>query len=75
LLQFLAKFIRFSLSFSLFRYLYKLAREYNWNVKNKAIKGFEVYKDSFIDCGINPHVVLKNKNLFSFSVPLGGVYT
>jgi len=22
-------------------YLYKLAREYNWNVKNKAIKGFE----------------------------------
>ena len=24
------------------RYEYKLAREYNWNVKNKAIKGFEV---------------------------------
>ena len=32
-----------SLSF-ISRYLYKLAREYNWNVKNKAIKGFEVHR-------------------------------
>lgn len=25
-----------------FRYEYKLTREYNWNVKNKASKGYEV---------------------------------
>lgn len=24
-----------------FRYDYKIAREYNWNVKNKASKGYE----------------------------------
>lgn len=24
------------------RYEYKMAREYNWNVKNKATKGYEV---------------------------------
>ena len=24
------------------RYEYKMAREYNWNVKNKASKGYEV---------------------------------
>ena len=24
------------------RYEYKLTREYNWNVKNKASKGYEV---------------------------------
>ena len=26
------------------RYEYKMAREYNWNVKNKATKGYEVRK-------------------------------
>ena len=27
--------------FLCFRYDYKIAREYNWNVKNKASKGYE----------------------------------
>ena len=27
------------------RYEYKMAREYNWNVKNKATKGYEVRKN------------------------------
>lgn len=27
--------------FLYFRYDYKIAREYNWNVKNKASKGYE----------------------------------
>lgn len=27
--------------FCFFRYDYKIAREYNWNVKNKASKGYE----------------------------------
>ena len=33
--------IRINFFFS-FRYEYKMAREYNWNVKNKATKGYEV---------------------------------
>ena len=34
--------IRINFFFS-FRYEYKMAREYNWNVKNKATKGYEVW--------------------------------
>ncbi len=30
------------LRFDLSRYEYKLTKEYNWNVKNKASKGYEV---------------------------------
>ena len=29
------------------RYEYKMAREYNWNVKNKATKGYEVKRKGF----------------------------
>ena len=29
------------------RYEYKMAREYNWNVKNKATKGYEVKTKGF----------------------------
>lgn len=28
-------------------YEYKMAREYNWNVKNKSTKGYEVLTDYF----------------------------
>ncbi|GCB86751.1 hypothetical protein scyTo_0027457, partial [Scyliorhinus torazame] len=30
-----------SMSFYFYRYEYKISREYNWNVKNKASKGYE----------------------------------
>jgi len=36
-----------------FRYDYALAREYNWNVKNKASKGYEeTYFFVFRDDGV-----------------------
>ena len=30
------------------RYEYKLTREYNWNVKNKASKGYEVRLKTYV---------------------------
>lgn len=39
---FFLQLFKLELTFFSLRYEYKMAREYNWNVKNKATKGYEV---------------------------------